>query len=176
MFLYPITCFGSEFFCLFLLPCEFDTWTKSCILRQEPRASSGALLPCPAGEKVHTTCPHTTQKGFWCRCTITLRGCTLLPGSQLASPYGQLFLDITAHSERDTVKSIIMPTEPSLHIWDHLQYESRYPGLFQLTSFLAKWEKWDQTGSQTVLLLCCQKERQWELIWVPHSHTVKGSL
>lgn len=120
--------------------------------------------------------PHTTQEGFCSRCTTTLCSYTLLPGSQPASPYGQLFLHRAAHSERHTVKSIIVPTEPNLHIQDHLQYESRYPGLLHLTSFLAKLRKWDRPGSQTVLLLCCQEERQWELTWVPHSHTWKGFL
>lgn len=123
--LYPITCFGSEIlfcFCYLVnltLGQKAASWDKS--LEQ-------ALAPCSLAQLVRRCtlhAPHTIQEGFWSRCTITLSGCTLLPGSQLASPYGQLFLDIAAHSERDTVKSIIMPTEPNLHIRDHLQYESR---------------------------------------------------
>lgn len=51
-------------FFLFLLPWKFVTWTKSCILRQEPHTSSGSLLSSPAGDEVHTTCPPHNTKGF----------------------------------------------------------------------------------------------------------------
>lgn len=130
----------GNFFCLcylanLTLGQKAASWGKS--LQQ---ALAHCSLPQPV-IRCMLHAPHTTKKGFWSRCTITRRGCTLLPGSQLASPYGQLFLDIAAHSEQDTVKSIIMPTEPNLHIQDHLQYESRYPGLFHLTILLSEMEK-----------------------------------
>lgn len=59
---YNLLWFRNSF--LFLLSCEFDTWPKICILRQEPGTSPGSLLPCPAGEKVHTSCPPHNPGGF----------------------------------------------------------------------------------------------------------------
>lgn len=163
---------------IFLVVVTLWIWHLDKKLYSEARGSRKlwltALFP-KQWEGAHCLPSHNTE-GFLVQVHITLSSHTLLPGSQLASPYGQLFLDIAAHSEQDTLKSIIMPTEPNLHIQDHLQYESRYPGLLHSTSFLVKWRKWDRPSSQTVLLLCCQEERQWVMTWVPHHDTVKRFL
>lgn len=50
---------------------------------------------------------HTAQhrRAFWSRYTNTLSSYTLLPGSQLVSPYGQCLLDIAAHSKSCSKKN-----------------------------------------------------------------------
>lgn len=107
---------------------------------------------------------HTAQyrRTFWSRCTNTLSSYTLLPNSQLVSPYGQRFLDTVAHSERATVKSIIMPTELNPHprpsaVWNADTQD------YQLTILLSKMEQMGSAMLSDCVLLYCEEERQQEL-------------